>query len=351
MDISAAVNRVIVPGRGVNHLRWNGARGHYEVYYLTFNHLPTRMGFWLRYTLEVPLHAEGACELWGHVFDARAPEQSFGLKERFSLSHLDRPAEGLVRIGNALLTATRATGALGEGARSLRWDLAFAASERAIFMAPYPLRALGLASTSMLVAHPDARFGGHVEIGGRALESPHQGTAGGAAYGRSIRLELDASPGTFAHLWGRKHTERWAWGHCNAFERRSDCSLDAVATWLKGLPVTSVFLRYRGRDYCLNAMPALFATRSQVRFPQWSFTGRAGGLKFVGTFRALQARMLQVTYEDPDGEKSYCANTEIADFTLEIWRGRHCVDVLVAEGTAHLEFGDRVPRLDVRSTV
>lgn len=337
MDFSAAVNRVLVPGREANSLRWNGERGRYEVYYLTLNHLPSRLGLWLRYTLDAPNEGGGVCELWGHAFDGQAPEQSFGLKERLPIARLERPPGAILRIGEAALTPTRASGELKAGGRALRWDLEFLPAERAVYMAPYPLRSLGLTSTTMLIAQPDARFRGRVLIGDR-------------------ELMLDGAPGTLAHLWGTKHTERWVWAHCNAFQGRDDCALDAVAVWVRRLgglrgPLTSVFLRYRGRDFCLNALPALLATRSRAQFPEWTFTGHSAGLRFVGTFRTSPSRMLQVAYEDPDGEKSYCANSEIADLSLEVWRGRECQDVLVAEGTAHLEFGDRAPLPGVRATV
>jgi hypothetical protein len=337
MDLSAAINRVLVPGREANPLRWKGERGIYEVYYLTLNHLPSRLGFWLRYTLDARDDGGGSCELWGHVFDGSAPERSFGLKERWPLSRLGRPQGAILSIGDAALTPTSARGALGAGERALSWDLGFLPAERAVFMAPYPLRALGLTSTHLVIAQPDARFRGRMAIGDR-------------------ELFLDAAPGTLAHLWGRKHAERWVWAHCNAFDGRDDCALDAVAVWVRRLgrlrgPLTSVFLRYRGRDYCLNALPTLLAVRSRAQFPEWSFTAHSEGLRFVGTFRSSPPRMLQVSYEDPDGDKLRCANTEIADLTLEIWKGRQCQDVLVAEGTAHLEFGGRASIPGVRATV
>lgn len=242
MDFSAAVNRVLVPGREANSLRWIGERGRYEVYYLTLNHLPSRLGLWLRYTLDAPNEGGGVCELWGHAFDGQAPEQSFGLKERLPIARLERPPGAILRIGEAALTPTRASGELKAGGRALRWDLEFLPAERAVYMAPYPLRSLGLTSTTMLIAQPDARFRGRVLIGDR-------------------ELMLDGAPGTLAHLWGTKHTERWVWAHCNAFQGRDDCALDAVAVWVRRLgglrgPLTSVFLRYRGRDFCLNALPA-----------------------------------------------------------------------------------------------
>jgi hypothetical protein len=116
-------------------------------------------------------------------------------------------------------------------------------------------------------------------------------------------------------------------------------------------PVTGVYLRYRGQDWCLNALPRMIFTRSEVRFPVWRFEGSARGLTFTGTLRASPERMVQVRYEDPDGEGSWCANSEIADCTLDVRRGERLLDRLTASGTAHLEFGARAPWPEVRATV
>jgi hypothetical protein len=58
-----------------------------------------------------------------------------------------------------------------------------------------------------------------------------------------------------------------------------------------------------------------------------------------------------VRYEDPDGTPSLCANTEVADLTLEVYRAGRLLDRLVATGTAHLEFGSRKPLPGVRASV
>ncbi|MGC4113852.1 MAG: hypothetical protein QM765_04195 [Myxococcales bacterium] len=116
-------------------------------------------------------------------------------------------------------------------------------------------------------------------------------------------------------------------------------------------PIPALYLRYRGLDYCLNALPQLLKAKSAVSFPTWGFEGAARDLRFRGTFSAPAQRFLQVRYEDPDGTPSLCANTEVADLSLEVFRGERLLDRLSATGTAHLEFGSRSPLPGVRASV
>lgn len=337
MDGLAILNRIVVPKGDLNAMRWRGQRGHYEAWYLTFNARPDRLGFWLRYTVNTPLGAPGYCELWAHVFDATDPARTFGIRQRSGLTGMVRREGALIRIGEASLEEGRALGRVTSHGHSVEWDVSFDSDPCAVHLAPRLVRALGLGSTHVVFANSDARLRGVVKVDGR-------------------RAAITREPGGQTHLWGTKHAERWVWGHCNAFEGRDDCALDAVATFLSSRtcsrrPFTAVFVRYGGSDYCLNALPQVLRNRSEIDFPEWRFQGSARGLRFVGSFRSARERMVQVTYDDPDGERSYCANTEIGDLVLEIWRGRHLSDRLHASGTAHLEFGDRQPLGGVRATV
>ena len=69
MDLANALGRYVVKRGRENLPAWDGARGRYEVWYLTFN--APFGAFWLRYTLEAPDQGEPYGELWGHYFDAR----------------------------------------------------------------------------------------------------------------------------------------------------------------------------------------------------------------------------------------------------------------------------------------
>lgn len=337
MDWAALTSRIVVAKGDTNHLKWDGQPGHYEAWFLTLNAPPERLGFWLRYTLDAPLTKAPFRELWAHVFDAAAPERSFGVRTRFPVDGPVASPHELFSAPGSALQEGRARGRAEGGGHVVEWDLAYDPDPCSAFLAPYLFRKLGILKTALVLANPDARYRGRIAFDGR-------------------EVSLVRAPGGQTHLWGTRHLDRWAWGHCNAFSGRDDCSLDGVAGYVSRLgrelgPLPALYVRYRGLDYCLNALPRLLRARSEVGFPAWSFEGQARGLRFKGAFSAPAERFLQVRYEDPDGTPSHCANTEVADLTLEVFKDGHPLDRLTARGTAHLEFGARKPLPQVRASV
>ena len=69
---------------------WDGhKRGHYEVWYVTFNHRESNTGYWIRYALESPEAGRGDpyAQLWFAHFDARDPERTFAQVGQHLLYH------------------------------------------------------------------------------------------------------------------------------------------------------------------------------------------------------------------------------------------------------------------------
>ncbi|HUB06054.1 MAG TPA: tocopherol cyclase family protein [Myxococcales bacterium] len=327
MGLANALGGYVTPRGRENLPAWGAPRrGRYEAWYLTLNAPDQGAAFWLRYTLDAPDHGDPHAELWGHVFDAREPARSFGLRRRWPLAQLELGGERLVRIGDAALAEGRATGALDGAGHELSWDLGFAPSPRALFMMPRGLRGLiSGRATNWCVPNPDVRYQGRVTADGRTFD-------------------LASAPGQQAHLFGRRHAEAWAWLHCNAFDGDRRAVVEAVcATVALGgsrRDVTLVYVHHAGKDYLGQALPGALRNRSERELPEFRFGFRAGGLAFSGRARGDPAKMLQVAYEDPDGTPSYCCNSELADLSLEIRKGTSA-ELLVATGTAHLEFGGR----------
>jgi len=62
--------------RELNSLRWSGAPGFYEAYYLTLTDRGSGIGAWIRYTLLAPEAGKPAsCSLWFLAMDPAADER------------------------------------------------------------------------------------------------------------------------------------------------------------------------------------------------------------------------------------------------------------------------------------
>ena len=67
-----------------------------------------------------------------------------------------------------------------------------------------------------------------------------------------------------------------------------------------------------------------------------------------GAAQCRMRDMLQAEYSDPDGERLYCINSEIANLKIRLFRRTHGVrwrhiETIKAYATAHLEHAARVP--------
>ena len=200
--------------RNANALRWQGQAGHYEVYYLTATDPRTGVGH-----LD-PLHDAGAaagvgepatCSLWFSAMDPDG-DSTIARKASFAIDRMRASSDPFeLRIGDALLDR-RADGGEFE---DVAWDLSWTPAQRAYEHVHPALARLGVAKTVLVLPHADLSIDGSVTIAGE-------------------RLELSATPGAQAHLWGSKHAGSWVWAHCNDLrtvdgERVPDSFIDGVS--------------------------------------------------------------------------------------------------------------------------
>jgi hypothetical protein len=128
----------------------------------------------------------------------------------------------------------------------------------------------------------------------------------------------------------------------------------AARSSLGGVPVptiTMLYLRRDEEDLAFNTFKWALAAKSRYELPAWAFTAHTDEYKVVGAARVLPERMVQVCYEDPDRSQRFCANSEIADLGLEVFRRdrnvwRH-IESLSSLKRAHLQFGRRVPFVEL----
>jgi hypothetical protein len=323
-----------------NRMRWDRrSTGFMEVWYSTLNHRASGSGIWLRYTLTSPRPRVGPayCELWGFVF-GRNGVPSFAGKERFSIDRLGstngRDDGALVRIADGWLSENHLEGAIARDGRTLSWSLDFEPADRCFQHLPARIRARAEKRVSTVCSpNLSVPFTGAVKVDGELLE-------------------LDGEHGCQSHRWGAAHSQSWAWAHCSDFEGDEAVVFEGVAARasLGPIPVpttTFLYLRYDGEDIALNELKWAIRAKSTYEMPMWAFTAHNEEWKVTGAARTSPDRIVQVRYDDPDGSERYCANSEIADLGLEVYRrsssGWVGAGSLTAMGSAHLEFGRRDP--------
>jgi hypothetical protein len=306
-----------------NALRWDRRPGHYEVYYLTLTDPVSGTGVWIRYTLEAPLAGEASCALWFAAMDPAGAVTA--RKQTLPIGELAAEREPFrLRLGQAELTDTSAAGAFEDVSWDLRWE-----PGRSYETVPAPLRAF--ASTVLVLAAGDVPISGSCRFADRALE-------------------LRGARGGQTHLWGTKHAQSWSWARCGAFrtetgEPAADTFIDGVSARVKRFgrelgPALLVVGRIGGEDFRASA---LRARKSTFGPDGWRFQARAGGRKLIGEATPDRRLLAGVTYHDPDGEPAYCYNSEAASMRLEIHEPRRAAQMLVGEGSAHFEYGQRQP--------
>ncbi|MFH0901920.1 MAG: hypothetical protein V2A73_14925, partial [Pseudomonadota bacterium] len=349
---------------------WNGQPGHYEAWYLTFNHRPSGMGFWIRYSLDAPLARVGSpyAQLWFAAFDipkagallapchvgASAPHhfggrpggdaprrdvlsRTFAVNQKLPIHRMSAAADPFeLRIDESVLTHCRAKGRIAGAGHEAQWDLSWDPCPTTHRHLPaFAYQVPGLARTRVLSPNLDVRLGGMVRIDGETLT-------------------LSGEPACQSHLWGSKHADAWAWGHCNAFDDRDDAVLESLTVGLSpagvALPsLTFLSLRLDGETLIFTSPIDVVRTSGHFGTARYRFAAADARARISGVFSCHPDEMVTAEYADPDGTRSYCANTEIASLRIDVyrrssWRSRWLEQArLVATGTAHFEVAGRIP--------
>jgi hypothetical protein len=319
-----------------NRMRWRRNPGHYEVWYLTFNHRPTETGFWIRYTLEAPTvgHGEPYCQLWFALFDAQRPERGFAINRRLpiaALTAIDAPFE--VRVADAVLRHGAARGRLAGAGHEASWDLSWSPPLEAHHHLPGFIYRSTFADTQVLSPALSAALRGRLEVDGRGFE-------------------LLSEPGCQTHLWGRKHAHAWAWSHCNAFEGVPGAALETLTVRLRRrgvtLPSLSLLSLYLGdRAHHFRELPGALAVHGHYETGSYRLVARSLNVRIEVELRCRPQDLVLTPYQDPDGEATFCHNTEIADCHVLVSERRGLGLKKVAElwspRAGHFEYAMREP--------
>lgn len=319
-----------------NHRRWDGTTpGAYEVWYLTCNHVASQTGYWIRYTLEAPLpgHGDAYAQLWFARFDAKDPAKTFAFNRKFPIAAMTATTApfGVAIAGNQL-AHDRMRGTLAGDGHDARWDLTWTPAGKTVRALPDLMYARGgVGDTLFHSPNHDVALTGTITVDGETLT-------------------LDGDPGGQTHVWGKKHAHNWAWAHCNAFDERPGAAMEALCVRLKRgnviLPrLTIATLTLDGETLALNQLRHTAGNRGEFGTGFFRFRCWSPLVRLEGELSARPEDMLVAPYVDPDGEASYCSNTEIGDLRVTVYRrsGTRWREAakLTAPRRGHFEIGAR----------
>ena len=318
----------------------DASEGIYEVWYLTWNHAATNTGYWLRYTLEYPSKsgpgepAEPHAEVWFARFDHNNPSRNFGVHRRFAGASVNSTtAPFSLNIAASRLTHQSATGSVAGAGHAVSWRLEWQPSATSYRQLPDIMYARGgVGETTVLSPNVRVLVDGELFVDGQ-------------------RIDLKQAVLGQTHLWGRKHAHSWAWGRCAEFSQAPDAWLEALSVRLVrgGVtlpPLTLVSLGIDGEVLQFNQFRHTALNRSTWRTGHYEMTAVGGGAKLRCVLSAPTNHFITAPYRDPDGTSVFCANTEVGDAHLTLWRraglGWGNPRELTSTGNAHFETGSAV---------
>jgi hypothetical protein len=291
-----------------NVMVWDRKRsGHYEVWYLTFNHPASRTGFWLRHVIEAPDLGAPYAQVWFGYFDGRDPRKNFALHDTHPIAELhDAAAPFRIAIGASEIGHDHARGAIEGAGHSARWDLTWLPAAATHHHLPGVFYKRPLGGTTVLSPNLDVPLRGTVVVDG-------------------VTVTLDGAPGGQTHLWGKKHAHAWAWGHCNAFEGRRGATLETLSARInrRGIvtpPLTVLALYLDGETLKFTELHNLPLNRGRFGTGRYEFSARSADVRITGAFRCRPEDMVLSEYHDPDGDRLYNTFSAVADLEVKVER-------------------------------
>ena len=348
MAVSFKPSSVITANFSDNKCRWDGTSSpHYEVWFLTLNHRASQRGFWFRYVLDSPNCTESESEphaaLWAAAFNRRFPEENIGIKREYPIDQLAVSGRGgsILNVGEGVLSSCRAAGRVDVDGRSIEWDLSYVPCETTYHHVSRTVIRLARPASFVCSPNLDTHFSGKITIDGEDLI-------------------LDQEPGCQSHLWGRKHVDDWVWVHSNAFEKHPGTVFEGLAARTRRAghtlpPIQSLYLRHRGEEHRFVRLRLAEQWQRKMGMGYWSFSAMNTQFYIEGAAQCRLRDMLQAEYADPDGERLYCINSEVANLKIRLFKRVHGVrwrhlETIKSYATAHLEHASRESDPRVRMT-
>jgi hypothetical protein len=335
-QLQRGVSALAVQPDPLNSPRWSEAprSGFHEAWFVVATDARAGRGLWLRYAVDLDRSGAPSFALWGSWFE---DERTFALKNPVAAAAIGRTG---VAFGSAELTALSCSGEVEGGGHALRWRLQFGQGAPGEELVPGWLSPVArLRGSGFVLPHPATTVSGAVEVDGSMIE-------------------LQRVPAAQAHLWGRARYPSWAWARCNSFAEDPGASIDLLdVEGPGGVRVPLFVFRFRGETHRFGELPWIALGSSRPTSPSWHFSAQDARLAIDGVAHVSPSRMVQVQYQEPDGNLRHCVNSELASLELRVrsrafpgaqWRPEA---TLTSKSSACLEFCGHAPDPRVKNAL
>jgi hypothetical protein len=226
-----------------------------------------------------------------------------------------------VRIAEAHLDAGHLTGAAGDGATPIGWDLRFHSDAQPLFLLAPGLYSARLPRAKSLVGLPLAVFDGALRIGEQ-------------------RIDVRGWVGSQNHNWGSRHTDAYAWGQVAGFDSHPDSFLEIGTARLKFGPLwtpnmTVLVLRHGTREIALNTLGQSLRARGAFRCFDWTFRSENSEVAVEGRISAPRESFVGLRYYNPPGGVKWCLNSKLAACEVRVTDKRVAASSPEVLRTAH----------------
>jgi hypothetical protein len=280
--------------------------GHYESFYIKACQPGGGRGIWIRHTVHKRPGAEPNASIWFVLFDREA-DGPRATKVTVPAAELAAPAGSWIRVDGAEIGPGRARGAVDTDAVKASWELTFAGdAEPCKYLPSDRLYETRLPKTKFVAPFPNARFDGHLEVGGETID-------------------IRGWPGMIGHNWGSEHAERWVWLEGSGFADSPDTYFDAGAARIKLGPWTtpwipSGMLMLDGESHRLGGFGHIRAASVEALPGECLFVLPGKDIVVRGKVSAPKKDFVGWVYADPDGPEHNTINCSVSDLELTVER-------------------------------
>lgn len=155
-----------------------------------------------------------------------------------------------------------------------------------------------------------------------------------AAQDDKLVWDLTHWPAQQGHLWGRRISREWAWGHGNCFLEDPTAAFEILTSG--GCTVLS--LHSQVLNFTANTMRTWRCTHHEITPTSWNWEFAHDDLKITGQFCLGYAKMVALDYPTPQGGLRTCHNTKVGEGVIEVVRAGRPLLQLTAHDTLAWEY-------------